>query len=152
MHSQSLFNNTDTENIIHRLNNLKPDAKPQWGKMKVAQMMAHCRKSIGTAMGEHVIPRVPFPSNIIGSLMRKGVLGPKPFSRNSPTDKTYKLKGDFDFEKEKSELTQAIRKFSGGGPACCTTHPHPFFGKFTPEEWAVFEWKHLDHHLRQFGG
>ncbi len=29
--------------------------------------------------------------------------------------------------------------------------PHPFFGNLNSEEWDTLNWKHLDHHLRQFG-
>ena len=42
-------------------------------------------------------------------------------------------------------------RFVNGGPRVCTTHPHPFFGRLTPAEWAIQQYKHLDHHLRQFG-
>jgi hypothetical protein len=45
----------------------------------------------------------------------------------------------------------SVRKFSEGGPEKSTRHPHPFFGNYTPEQWGVFQWKHIDHHLRQFG-
>jgi hypothetical protein len=83
--------------------------------------------------------------------MKTKVLSEKPFTRNSPTDKSYIFKGNPNFEEEKSKMIGSIKKFYGGGPSECTTYPHPFFGKFTPEEWAVFQWKHLDHHLRQFG-
>lgn len=28
---------------------------------------------------------------------------------------------------------------------------HPAFGPLSGREWDVLSWKHLDHHLRQFG-
>ncbi|MFD1127776.1 DUF1569 domain-containing protein [Paenibacillus provencensis] len=31
------------------------------------------------------------------------------------------------------------------------TNPHPFFGKLTSEEWSIGLYKHLDHHLKEFG-
>ncbi len=118
--------------------------------MNVSQMLAHCNVSMETAMGVNFIKRV-FIGRIIGTLMKSKVLSEKPFGRNSPTDKSYIFPADLEFEAEKSKAIASIKKFHEGGPSKCTTHPHPFFGKFTPEEWAVFEWKHLDHHLRQFG-
>jgi len=48
-------------------------------------------------------------------------------------------------------LCALIDRFAVGGPQCCTKHPHTFFGQMTPEEWATLMYKHLDHHLRQFG-
>jgi len=45
----------------------------------------------------------------------------------------------------------ATDRFTAGGLGKCTTHPHCFFGKMTPMEWATLAYKHMDHHLRQFG-
>ena len=44
-----------------------------------------------------------------------------------------------------------VRQFSEGGETRCTRHPHPFFGSLTPQAWSRGMYKHLDHHLRQFG-
>jgi transposase InsO family protein len=48
-------------------------------------------------------------------------------------------------------LKDCVREFHQGGEAKCTRHPHPFFGNLTPQEWSRGMYKHLDHHLRQFG-
>jgi hypothetical protein len=147
---KNLFNQADVSEIVSRIEKLEPNSKQLWGKMNVDQMLAHCTISMETAMGINVIPRV-FIGRIIGPLMRSGVLSDKPFGKNSPTDKSYVLKGNFNFQDEKLKTIAAIKKFYESGPSKVTKHPHPFFGHFTPEEWAVFQWKHLDHHLRQFG-
>lgn len=146
----NLFNPSDVSGILQRIEKLAPGSQRLWGKMNVAQMLAHCNVSMETAMGMNFIKRV-FIGRIIGPIMKPKVLGEKPFGKNSPTDKTYIFTGDHNFEEEKLKTIASVKKFFEGGPSRCTTHPHPFFGKFTPEQWAVFQWKHLDHHLRQFG-
>ena len=146
----NLFNQSDTSQILERIEKLTPDSQRLWGKMNVAQMLAHCNISIETAMGKNIIKPL-FIGRIIGSFLKRRVLSEKPFGKNSPTDKSYIFKDELKFEEEKSTTIATIKKFSEGGPSQCTIHPHPFFGKFTPEEWAIFQWKHLDHHLRQFG-
>lgn len=146
----NLYNPSDVSEILERIEKLTPDSQRQWGKMNAAQMLAHCNKSVETAMGQNFMKRL-FIGRIIGTLLKSKVVGAKPFGKNSPTDKSYIFPDNCNFEEEKSKVTAAILKFSEGGPSQCTTYPHPFFGKFTPEEWAVFQWKHLDHHLRQFG-
>ncbi len=146
----SLYNQTDTTGILERIDKLAPGSPARWGKMNAPQMLAHCNMAMDTALGKTHIKRL-FIGRLIGGLVKRSVLGEKPFSRNSPTDKSYIITGHPDFEKEKAKLVTAIREFSTGGPRACTTHPHPFFGHFTPEQWAVFQWKHFDHHLRQFG-
>lgn len=146
----NLFTASDVSGIIERIEKLTASTQRQWGKMNVAQMAAHCNLSMETAMGKNVIKRV-FIGRIIGTLLKKKVLGEKPFGKNSPTDKSYIFPANLNFEEEKPKMIASIKQFYEGGPSKCTTHPHPFFGHFTPEQWAVFQWKHLDHHLRQFG-
>lgn len=146
----NLFNESDVLEILQRIEKLSPNSQRQWGKMNVAQMLAHCNKSVETAMGMNFMKRL-FIGRIIGTLLKSMVVGKKPFGKNSPTDKSYIFPDDLEFEDVKLKTTTSVRNFFEGGPLKCTTHPHPFFGQFTPEEWAVFQWKHLDHHLRQFG-
>jgi hypothetical protein len=146
----TLFNDTDSQAIISRIQKLDPSSPRQWGKMNVAQMLAHCNVSLETAMGKNSMKRLLI-GRILGPLVRKQVLGPKPFGKNSPTDKSYVFKDERNFEEEKAKILETIRNFHENGAAGCTKDAHPFFGHFTPEEWALFQWKHLDHHLRQFG-
>jgi len=61
------------------------------------------------------------------------------------------MSGDKDFATEQQRLLASVDRFSAGGPAQFTTYPHTFFGPMTPAEWAIMHYKHLDHHLRQFG-
>ncbi len=146
----NLFNQSDVSSILKRIDKLNSDSQKQWGKMNPSQMLAHCNVSMETAMGDKVIERV-FLGRIIGTLMKSSVLSEKPFAKGSPTDKSYIFNDNRNFDEEKLRLKNLVSKFQEGGSAKCTKHPHPFFGTFTPEQWAVFQWKHLDHHLRQFG-
>lgn len=145
----NLYNQADVNFALERIGKLSPDSPPQWGKMNVAQMLAHCNISLETAMGKHTIKPLLI-GRIIGPLVRKKVLGEKPFARNLPTDNSYKFTGPLDFEEERAKIMASLKQFSEGGPGKCTTDPHPFFGRLRPDQWAVFQWKHLDHHLRQF--
>jgi transposase InsO family protein len=74
-----------------------------------------------------------------------------PLRKNSPTAKSLMVADERDWRRERERLLGLIDKFAVGGAAGCTKHPHSFFGKMTPEEWAILMYKHLDHHLRQFG-
>jgi hypothetical protein len=148
----SLFNQPDVTELLERIENLKPGQQRQWGKMNVAQMLAHCNVSMETAMGKSFMKPL-FIGRLIGTLLKRRALSDKPFGKNSPTDKTYVFTGqdDLNFEGEKIKLQQSVSQFFKGGSSECTVHPHPFFGKLTSDEWGIFAWKHLDHHLRQFG-
>jgi hypothetical protein len=84
-------------------------------------------------------------------LVKDSFFGTKPYPKNSKTDPTFIVTNPRDFELEKQILADHIKAFSTGGPGACTTHPNPFFGKLKPEEWARAQFRHLDHHLKQFG-
>jgi len=36
-------------------------------------------------------------------------------------------------------------------PVPITVMNHPFWGKMTYKDWNKLMWKHIDHHLKQFG-
>ncbi len=80
------------------------------------------------------------------------MLGPKPFSKNSPTHPQLVLhKSACDFDRERARLVAVIRKFHDSGPAAAAKYRHAFVQKLTGDEWGVVQHKHLDHHFRQFG-
>lgn len=145
----NLYDPSDCSAILARIEKISPSAERQWGKMNVAQMLAHCNAGMETAMGIIIYKQI-FIGKLLSRFIIKAVLSEKPFSKNSPTDKTYLFPANVGFEDSKKRLIASVRKFHASGPSKCTVHPHPFFGKLTPDEWAILQWKHLDHHLRQF--
>jgi hypothetical protein len=114
-------------------------------------MLAHCSAWMEMAAGLNNPPR-SFVGRIFGKMAKKSVLGEKPIGRNMPTDKSLLMRDQRDFVTEQRRLIDLVGRFSAGGPDRCTAHPHCFFGHLTPAEWATMGYKHLDHHLRQFGG
>jgi Protein of unknown function (DUF1569) len=74
-----------------------------------------------------------------------------PIRRDSTTAAEMVVTGEPDFEASRARLVELIEAFVAGGPERCTDWPHMFFGRLTGEEWGVLVYKHLDHHLRQFG-
>jgi hypothetical protein len=147
---KSMFETGTLNDILQRIDKLQPTAQRQWGKMDVAQMLAHCSAALETATGERVLPRV-FIGRLLGPIIKPVFLGEKPFARNAPTDKHFIVSDARNFNTEKNRLLKLAKRFGEGGEAKCTTHPHSFFGRFTPQEWSIAMYKHLDHHLRQFG-
>jgi hypothetical protein len=145
----NLYNQTDVDEILNRLEQLQPNAQRQWGKMDVGQMLSHLNASLETALGLN-FPKRLFIGRLIGGFLKSKVLNEEPMDKNSPTDKTYVFTEIREFEKEKQKASHLIKKFYEAGPSKCTTHPHSFFGKFSAQEWAILQWKHFDHHLKQF--
>ena len=133
--------------IIDRINLLKPDSKGQWGKMDVAQMLAHLQMPIGVALGVHKIPR-SFFGRLVGGLVKHKMYNDQPFRHNLPTAPSFKMTTAKDFEQEKQKTIEMVSRFSDEN---ILNTDHPFFGNMTKEQWGRANWKHLDHHLQQFG-
>ena len=147
---KNLFDATLANQVKYRIASLRIDSERQWGKMSVAQCMAHCASGLEMALGEIRPPRALI-GRLIGSVIKPKVVGnDDPFRRNSPTVDELVIRGERNLDAERVRLCSLIDKFVSGGPSVCTTHPHPFFGPLTPAAWAVLMYKHLDHHLRQF--
>lgn len=147
---KTLFDKDAADEVVSRIDNLQPANQRQWGKMDVAQMMAHCSGALDMASGRVVLPRL-FIGRILGRLVRPIYSNEKPFSKSSPTDPKLVVSDQRDFQREREQLKAKVREFQQGGEAKCTQHPHPFFGSLTSYEWGRGMYKHLDHHLRQFG-
>jgi len=148
---KNLFEAATVEELKERVTRLTPESERQWGKMNPAQAVAHCSRAMEWAVGDTLPPRM-FVGRIMGRIVKPMALkDDEPMRRNSPTAKTLVVAGERDLEIERERLRRLIDRFAAGGPKGCTTHPHSFFGKLTPDEWAILQYKHLDHHLRQFG-
>jgi hypothetical protein len=147
---KTIFDDNDYADLVKRINNLQHSAPALWGKMDVAQMLAHCNGAMKVAVGDLKLER-NLVGKILGPLFKKSFLSEKPFSRNSPTAKEFVMVDPKDFAKEKEELLSLTKRFHDGGEQGATKHPHSFVGEITPQQWGESQWKHLDHHLRQFG-
>jgi hypothetical protein len=149
---KSLLDGTVADEVKIRLGKLDPQTERVWGKMTAAQMLAHCAVGMEWAVGDSMPEKVPLPFRLIGRLIKPKMLrSDAPMKKNSPTARSLVVADERDFRTEQARLSGLVERFATGGSAGCTTNPHSFFGKMTPEEWGVLTYKHLDHHLRQFG-
>jgi hypothetical protein len=134
-----------------RLARLQPDSPRQWGRMTPAQAVAHLSISFDAALGDVTPPRMLI-GRFIGALIKPTMVGSdKPMQQGAPTVPTFVVADDRDLDTERARLSTLLDRFVDGGAAACTTKPHAFFGRMTPDQWSVLMYKHLDHHLRQFG-
>ena len=148
---RNLFEATAVTEVKERLAQLRPESERLWGRMNAAQAVAHCSGGLQLALGEMRPPRM-LVGWVIGWIVKPLVLADdKPMRRNSPTVKGLVVQDERNLGAERERLSGLIDRFVAAGPGGCTTYPHSFFGRLTPEEWATLMYKHLDHHLRQFG-
>jgi hypothetical protein len=149
---KNLFDATVANEVKTRLEKVGLQSERQWGKMTPPQMLAHCAVGLQWAVGEVVPEKAPLPMRLIGRLVKPMVFrNADPLRKNSPTAKSLIVADNRNLDQERDRLIGLIDRFAAGGRSGCTKNPHSFFGTMTPEEWAILMYKHLDHHLRQFG-
>lgn len=149
MAKTSLYNSTTHQLIRSRVEALTPDNQRKWGKMNLPQMMAHLRKAVETGLykGPKKFSLISF---LFGPKIKKMVMSDTPYKEGLPTAKKMIITDERDFEIEKAKLLVMLDKFQDGKDEFPTPINHPMFGKLTEEEWGYSQWKHFDHHLRQF--
>jgi hypothetical protein len=148
---KNLFEATAVEEVKGRMALLRVDSARQWGKMNAAQAMEHCARGMELALGDRRPPRLLIGWVLGPIIKQKAFVESEPMRRNSPTVPGLVVMDELDLAQGRERLCGLIDRFTAGGPGVCTNHPHSFFGRLTPDEWSAWMYKHLDHHLRQFG-
>ncbi len=148
---QNMFNEEDRAAIEKRFKVLPPDSSRQWGKMNPAQMLAHCAVALEAPLGDRHEKQLLL-GRLMAPFVRSWVFGGAPLRRNTPTDADCIIVDERDFLDEQRRLLEKIGQFCDRGPAAADQRVHSFFGRLSGQEWGRLVYKHLDHHLRQFGG
>lgn len=146
---KSIFEETTYNELLNRLDQLKEDTPPQWGKMNVAQMLAHCQAPLKVGLGKSTLPPASMLKRLFFKSFKASLYNDKPWKKNLRTAPEYKITDDRDFSAEKNSLRALIEEFYKNRSR--EDWPvHPFFGTFTTAQWGKLQYKHLDHHLGQF--
>lgn len=146
---KSTFNKRDRDYLIHRIRQLNENLTNVWGRMTVVQMVKHC-----ILWEEMVLQNIPYKRVFIGRILGKLALHAvlkegKPLHKNSPTIPAFiiiETEGDLETEIKKwVERIEQYEHFKNDH------FIHPFFGNMTRDQIGRLAYKHIDHHLRQFG-
>jgi hypothetical protein len=147
----NVFSREVTDRLIERINKLQPGSKAGWGLMSVSQMLAHCNVSYEMVY-EDVHPRPNFlMSVVLRSFVKKYVTSEQPYKRNLRTAPQFLIKDERNFEAERTRLIDHLNKTQQLGETHFHNKLSHSFGKLSKEEWNNLFYKHLDHHLSQFG-
>ena len=148
---KSLFEPAAYDEVVRRVDTIQPDSPRQWGKMTAGQMLEHTARALEVATGRKPSEQA-FIGKMIGWMFWKNFVGEKPFGKNAPTGPEFIVTGmEPDFHRTQERLKTLLREFHALGEQGCDGHIHGFFGRMTGAEWGVTQYKHMDHHLRQFG-
>ena len=147
----NIFNKATSDGVIARINNLTPMTQPNWGTMSVDKMLAHCNVTYEMVFEDiHPKPNA-FVKFILKMLVKKSVVNEIPYKHNGSTAPQFIVKDSKNFEAEKNRLINYINKSQQLGEGHFDNLASHSFGNLTKTEWNNMFYKHLDHHLTQFG-
>jgi len=149
---KNIFEEQVCNEIIQRINTLTTKSERLWGSMSVDQMLAHCNMPYAyTFMPEQFKKPNVFVKFLLKNFVKKMVVSPNPYKQNERTSPSFIINNSRDFDKEKSILVANIKKVQQLGVDHFEGEDNFSFGKMTAKGWSTMFYKHLDHHLRQFG-
>src|SRR5215468_8250346 len=107
---KNLFERNTVDEVMARIDQLRPEAPRQWGKMDAAQMMAHCSITMDIASGRVNLPRM-FIGRLVAPFLKSIYTNEKPFQKNGPTGKELVVADQRDFAHEREQLKAKLRQF-----------------------------------------
>ncbi|MBL0171207.1 MAG: DUF1569 domain-containing protein [Gemmatimonadaceae bacterium] len=148
---KNVFDSLVVAELVSRINRLSPTTPAAWGKMSVDQMLAHCNVSYEMVYEDKHPRPGPLKSLVLKALVKRAVVGPRPYRRNTPTAPQFKMVSPKDFEQEKQRLIGFLERVQRDGERAFEGRSSHSFGPLSTTEWSTMFYKHLDHHLTQFG-
>lgn len=144
----SLRNETQRGELVERLGHLRPETRAQWGSLDAARMLCHLADSLHAGLGRLAVAPGQGPAILRHFPMKQLALTviPMPKGAKAPPELLATAPGDFESDRRRVvEGMEESAASSGRGPE------HFLFGAMSMEQWNALQWKHIDHHLRQFG-
>ncbi len=147
---KSLFDSNTHQEVLHRIEQLDEQKQPNWGKMTVVEMLRHSQRPMEVANGKLSLEKPNAVMKLIFKLFKSTMYNDEPWKQNLPTVKEFLVRETENFQTEKEGLIANLYEFE---KKSTNLHwpEHPAFGKFSTDQWGKMQYKHIDHHLRQFG-
>jgi hypothetical protein len=146
--ARTLWNEDDRAHLMRRFASLSPDATPKWGSFDPPRMVTHVTDALRAGLGELTLtpvkgPLALWPINVL-------VMFHLPWPRSAPTAPELLQRTPANWNAELAALQNAVDRFIKRGVDRAWT-PHAAFGRLTGQQWGRLMYRHLDHHLTQFG-
>jgi hypothetical protein len=144
----TLFDARDRRAILDRLSRLTPDAQPLWGHFTPSQMVCHVTTGVGQGLGEVELaqasgPLSHWPLNWL-------LIHVVPFPKNAQAAPDMLSRAPTSWKQDMATLHRMVEAYGAADPSR-EWPASRVFGRISGRSWGVLQYKHLDHHLRQFG-
>ena len=146
--ADSIFDPAARAALLARVDGLDATAPARWGKFTAPRMLSHLISAVRMALGEE--PCKDRPSFLSNRLVRYLVIHVLPFPRGAPTAREMLARAPESWAADVAAVKGLIERAAANGPGG-TWARHPAFGDLSGHDWGVLIYKHVQHHLTQFG-
>ncbi|MDO5616899.1 MAG: DUF1569 domain-containing protein [Cruoricaptor ignavus] len=148
----NIYDARDAQHYIERINKLSQESQGKWGKMSVAQMLAHLNVTYEQIFEpqKHKAPN-GIAKFFLKNFVKAKIVNELPYKQNLPTSPAFIISTEKEFDEEKKKLVGNIQRVQQLGAEAFDGKENLSFGKLTAKEWNNMMVKHLEHHLAQFG-
>jgi hypothetical protein len=112
-------------------------------------MVCHLGNALDSAVGELEVMPTGGPWMLRHFPMKHLALYMIPMPKGAKAAPELLARTPGDFEEDRRRVVEGMERLAAapGGPGPV----HFLFGPMTVDQWNALNWKHIDHHLRQFG-
>lgn len=123
--------------------------------MTAGQMICHLTDAFRGSMGDFSAGKTPRPATLFGRTVMKWWALNLPWPHGIRTAKAADQERGgtrpTTFDLDLATLRETIERFVREVPALASGQSHYYLGRLSEDEWARWGYRHVDHHLRQFG-
>jgi len=140
--------------LIRRLEGLTPTTPRRWGTLTAAEMLCHLGDTFESVLGVRIPPGPPAsraPRPVLKWLI---LYAPLPWPKGARTrpgvDPHREGSRPGEFDSDRFRVVGGLDRLAVA-PAESLAANHFMVGPMSRKDWHRWAYKHVDHHLRQFG-
>ena len=145
---KSIWQDESRQQLTDRVGRLVSDRRAEWGTFTAPKMICHLADSLKMAMGDLKVASKRLP--IRYPPLKQLIIYVAPFPKGAPTAPELLARKPKAYADDLADV-QALLARAGSARTTGTWPEHPAFGALSKRAWGVLIYRHMDHHLRQFG-
>jgi hypothetical protein len=146
---KTIWDPSRQQEIRERVARLSSNSRGAWGKLSAPAMVCHLADSLKMALGDFPVAPKRFP--IRYPPLKQFIIYVAPFPKSAPTAPELLARSPAAWQADVAELQALVDRFVARGRDSSPWPEHPAFGRLSKRAWGVLTYRHMDHHLRQFG-
>lgn len=140
--------------LVRRLSGLTPSSERRWGTLTPAELLCHLGDTCESVLGVRVPPGPPASGKPRPFLKWLILYSPVPWPKGARTrpgvDPRREGSRPAEFEQDRARVLEGLDRLAAA-PAERLAGNHFMVGPMSRKDWHRWAYKHVDHHLRQFG-